>query len=107
MCGLAPRRTALDGTEMRACWTGMPRGVDSAGRPWAAVDVADERVAVGAVAPGWEPRRPRTFVPIDDLEAPGPEVAEGIAVAEATLISPVTRVPGTWWLWGDPEPWPE
>ncbi len=33
------------------------------------------------------------------------------AVAHASGISPATgaasRVPGTWWLWGDPEPWPD
>ncbi len=31
------------------------------------------------------------------------------AVARAAQISPATgaggRIPGTWWLWGDPEPW--
>ncbi len=33
------------------------------------------------------------------------------AVARAAQISPATgaggRIPGAWWLWGDPEPWPD
>lgn len=108
ICGLAPRRSALDGTEMRACWTGMPRGAGASAGRWAAVSEAQqEPVAVGAIALGKEPRPPRTFVPVEALETSGPHVAEMARDPVPAMPSPVTRVPGTWWLWGDPEPWPE
>jgi hypothetical protein len=33
------------------------------------------------------------------------------AVAHAARLLPATgsagKIPGTWWLWGDPEPWPD
>jgi hypothetical protein len=90
---------------MRACWTGTPRGAAAAG-PWAPAEVAEERVAVG-VALTREVRRPRTFVPVDELEAAGQGTPDGTVDRPAVVPSPVTRVPGTWWLWGDPEPWPE
>ena len=62
-------------------------------------------------------REPRTFVPVEASTPPAaPRPVDGArtgtmdaAVAQAAQISPATgtggRVPGTWWLWGDPEPW--
>jgi len=84
-------------------------------------------------APG---RRPRTFVPVESM-APAAHAATQAApeepsadrtttdgalaqasgtttdgaLAQASGISPAPgtpgRIPGTWWLWGDPEPWPD
>jgi hypothetical protein len=123
LCGLEPRRLALQGTEMRACWTGAPqRTPEDDGRR--AVPVGPgaqaERVAGGVSAGGLMTpggnvrsgvigtgRRPRTFVPIETLEAAAAEADEPSHVPVMLAPSPVTRVPGTWWLWGDPEPWPE
>jgi hypothetical protein len=64
-------------------------------------------------------RQPRTFVPVEpetavatgeDSASPAGTTTDA-AVAQAASISPATgtggRVPGTWWLWGDPEPWPD
>jgi hypothetical protein len=46
----------------------------------------------------------------DDASTPAGTTTDA-AVAHAASISPATgtggRVPGTWWLWGDPEPWPD
>ena len=83
---------------------------------------------MGAVGPGRRPvreealgltseRPPRTFVPVESSTPEPPAEEAGTAgstdgaVAHAAGISPATgaasRVPGTWWLWGDPEPWPD
>lgn len=109
VCGLDPRRLALTGLEMRACWIGAPPPAEPGSR---------QAVAVGpGRAPGGETRarEPRTFVPV---EAPAPAAPRAAvtrtgtmdaAVAQAVPIAPATgakgRVPGMWWLWGDPEPW--
>ena len=91
--------------------------------------------AGGADGPGSggnEGRRPRTFVPVESL-VPRPAAA-ATAVLEATVVAgdagpepetldrelPETGpsapevppgvagpIPGRWWLWGDPAPWPE
>jgi hypothetical protein len=70
---------------------------------------------------------PRTFVPVEELVAAREHTAVAvmeradaepapveIAMPEpvpAPAIAPVARpdrpVPGRWWLWGDPDPWPE
>jgi hypothetical protein len=124
MCGLDPRRLALNGTEMRPCWTAAPPPVDierrwtgsthvrlpgdAVGRAAAATPMTAAALA-GAMGPGSTQargtRQPRTFVPVDEL---GP-ASSGTTEPEshAAVPAPVTRVPGTWWLWGDPEPWPE
>ncbi len=71
-------------------------------------------------------RAPRTFVLVESSAAAAgvdrtPERDGGTtgpvgstidaAIARAASAGPATghdaRVPGTWWLWGDPEPWPE
>lgn len=103
---------------MRACWTAAPlsREVDE-----------PRLVAVGPgrrhdrdhYAGSGSGRQPRTFVPVErqtpamtDEDALSPAgITTDAAVAHAASISPATgtggRVPGTWWLWGDPEPWPD
>jgi hypothetical protein len=124
LCGLDPKRLALNGTEMRPCWVAASPPVDVEVR-WSGSThvripgdaVARRATAMPMTAGGLasagahghlDPRggrRPRTFVPVDDLEA---ATAAPVEPDERTGIpAPVTRVPGTWWLWGDPEPWPE
>ena len=121
MCGLDPRHPALQGTEMRACW--------SAAAPPDEPDVPGTRVAAGTPDGLWgmgDGRRPRTFVPVETLTRAVPAGAATAvleAVAEATTPEPgfeaqavgapvpapaqAKPVPGRWWLWGDPDPWPE
>jgi hypothetical protein len=131
LCGLDPKHVALRGTEMRPCWVAAPPPVD-AERRWAgstyvripgdAVGRAVTAASVGVASMGSAAaadargiRRPRTFVPVEDPGAPGagnpggggPSGDPGEAEERRTAPSPVTLVPGTWWLWGDPEPWPE
>ncbi len=109
---------------MRPCWIAAPRPVDvevrwsgsthvrvpgdAVGRTAAATPMtvaALAGVAGQAGLDGRGARRPRTFVPVDDPE-PGAATAAD-ADDHVVVPTPVTRVPGTWWLWGDPEPWPE
>ena len=116
LCGLDPRRQALTGTEMRPCWIAAPQPGDPGGRPLVAVGPGrrhgrDEASAVGSG------RAPRTFVPVEAQAGPAADTPEGsagttdAALATASTISPAPGtpglIPGTWWLWGDPEPWPE
>ena len=116
---------------MRACWTAAPRK-GGAAQAWASAipgrapgDAVRAGFAVsagtaGAVAGGRTPEpSARTFVPVESLAPgvgtgshsdpgaadPGPEPDDGSTRAVSPV--PVTRVPGTWWLWGDPEPWPD
>ena len=120
LCGLDPKRSALTGTEMRVCWVAAPPAPD-AGDP--------RRIAVGPgrrsdrdELPGSASGRPpRTFVPVEPVAAvsEGASPADGAragvttdgAVGKAATIAAATgapgRIPGTWWLWGDPEPWPD
>jgi hypothetical protein len=74
---------------------------ESIGRGYATGSTANASGALTMVAV----RRPRTFVPVDELEHDAPGDAE--ASPDGPAPGPVTRVPGIWWLWGDPEPWPE
>jgi hypothetical protein len=125
LCGLDRRHVALTGAEVRPCWVSAPQPVDP-GRHWAgstrvrapgdaightvAITAATTAAIDGVAVAGTPPaRRPRTFVPIDEPEGDAPERTAGAAgAAEAARApGPVSRVPGTWWLWGDPEPWPE
>lgn len=119
VCGLNPRRVALTGTEMRACWAGPPGAAPVAVTSWAGVsrarvpgDAAGRGYATGAataatvsgaLAAGRVATRPRTFVPVDE---PEPVLQDADELPQEQPV-PVTRIPGTWWLWGDPEPWPE
>jgi len=117
VCGLDPRHPALTGSEMRACWVAAVPPPEPGQR---------ERIPVGpgrASAGGPAARAPRTFVPVEPSAPPAavassasalpPATAAGTtdaAVSRAAALSPATgprQVPGTWWLWGDPEPWPE
>ena len=63
-CGLAPRRWALDGTEMRACWTGIPQGPGASGGRWTTVppdrEVCGGRQPGGPLAGRPRHRRPST-----------------------------------------------
>ncbi len=104
---------------MRACWIAAPQPVDPPGGRL--VGVGPGRGTGSAGVPGSAAgRQPRTFVPIETVSAAqlasvGDAGRSGVttdgAVAQASPIAPATgapgRVPGTWWLWGDPEPWPE
>jgi hypothetical protein len=98
LCGLDPRSSALDGTEMRACWTSQDPVVE-VGAPVASParhDVTRRR---------WEEqgRRPRTFVPVDEVVA-SPEPSPVVTPDRSPSIPARLPVPGTGWsLWGDPE----
>lgn len=104
---------------MRACWAGPLQAAPIAVTRWAGVsqvrapgDAAGRGYATGATAApagsgvlvaGRVASRPRTFVPVDEAE---PVLSEADELPREKPV-PVTRIPGTWWLWGDPEPWPE
>jgi hypothetical protein len=91
MCGLDPRRVALTGAEMRACWA-APDPVEETVPGQTVVLVA----ARGADGAG---RQPRTFVPVDEIANPtAPEPAAVVAPA------PAARPSTSWSLWGDQEP---
>lgn len=119
LCGLDPRRLALNGSEMRACWVAAPHQAEPAEPALVAVGPGrwTGRDEIPGSASG---RQPRTFVPVETASTPAApvpadEARSGVttdgAVAQASTISPAPgtpgRIPGTWWLWGDPEPWPE
>ena len=108
MCGLDPRRTALDGTEMRACWTAAP--AIAARRAAASWPGTGRR---GGSAPRWRAGRgpERSFQSTSSAAGRRrlPASAERPARASDTRAGAGTspRIPGAWWLWGDPEPWPD
>jgi hypothetical protein len=108
LCGLDPKRLALRGTEMRACW----EAADTTGSlgPDAHGPVGPALVQV-MVAAGSSTGRPgRTFVPVATGDPADEERFHGIAVmAAAGDGAPVPavrprRIPGLWSLWGDFEP---
>lgn len=124
LCGKDPRHLALNGTEVRPCWVSAPQQLDpkrrwtastharipgdAMGRQATASSGALTTVAGIGVMDIREPRRPRTFVPVDEPAEPAAEPARAVDPDPAgSAAVPVTRMPGTWWLWGDPEPWPE
>ena len=91
MCGLDPRRVALTGAEMRACWA-APDPVEEAVPGRTVVHVA-ARYGEGTG------RQPRTFVPVDELtRAPAP------APVPVAAPAPAARPTTSWSLWGDQEP---
>jgi hypothetical protein len=120
VCGLDPKHPVLTGAEMRECWTAAPLPPDPEGRP--------ARPATGVVVP-WVDElvapRPRTFVPVEPSGPTATAVLEATAIAVTTGTAPpavaveiamdaptpapepADPVPGRWWLWGDPAPWPE
>src|SRR5215213_11353808 len=85
LCGLDPRRVALTGSEMRACWT-VPDPVLETERESPAV------AAHRAPATLAGDRLPRTFVPVDELVAGGPGSATP-ASAPPVAGSPSARSP--------------
>jgi hypothetical protein len=131
MCGLDRRHPALTGHEMRPCWVAAtsPAEVEVPGS--GALGTGDSGGRDGLWAGGGAGRPPRTFVPVESL-VPAP-VAAATAVLEMTAVAgdadpgAVTQdargataelptpgpavgtspIPGRWWLWGDPEPWPD
>jgi len=123
LCGLDPRHGPVTDTDVRACWVGAPPsatdGDDSA--------VVRPRALAAGGGPGGGGRTARTFVPVEELvtrrEAAAVALLERETDAAADeepvrVIAPVMAapdvapgperpVPGRWWLWGDPDPWPE
>jgi hypothetical protein len=110
LCGLDPRRTALDGTEIRGCWVAaVPVHADAVPEH----DPARELVLAGGADA--TRRAPRTFVPVDELlprdgsrvgGASGPEVTASTSdagVTGAPHVTPATAPANGWSLWGDPE----
>jgi hypothetical protein len=99
---------------MRACWSAASTPADPSDRPLVAVGPGRRHGRDELAGPG-AGRQPRTFVPVEVVRAAEDQAPAGTtteaAVAHAAPISPATgpagRIPGTWWLWGDPEPWPE
>ena len=122
MCGLEARRPVLDGTEMRACWVAAPLPPDPEGRPAGPATGVMVTWIDELVGP-----RPRTFVPVEPSGPVAVAVLETTAIAVGPTPEPAPAeapddaaeptqtpgsvsarpVPGRWWLWGDPEPWPE
>lgn len=126
LCGLDPVHPVVEATDVQPCWVAAPSfaaGIEVGPGPldWL-VDEDRPRAVAG--------RPHRTFVPVDDTTAAAPEpiavavlgpgavpapspAAEPVAVAaDAAVPGPVeagapSRIPGRFWLWGDPEPWPE
>jgi hypothetical protein len=103
---------------MRACWTATPRAAEPEERRLVAVGPGRWHAAEHHAATG-SARQARTFVPVEpeaaavtreDASSPA-GITTDAAVTQAAAISPATgtggRIPGTWWLWGDPEPWPD
>jgi hypothetical protein len=94
LCGLDPRRTALRGTEMRACWAASES--DEHAAQTIATPVATSAAPGALDAAG---RRPRTFVPVEELDVATEPVREP---APARVAAPAAGG-GGWSLWGDAE----
>jgi hypothetical protein len=126
VCGRDPRRLALLGTEMRACWD----AAETTGTMGPPEDAPEDLVRIPMMA-GAGSRPVRTFVPVESLSpmaaAPGRTAVAAApgrtAVADATgdpypgfeimasggaeilpRAMPARRIPGCWSLWGDLEP---
>jgi hypothetical protein len=107
LCGLDPRHTALRGTEMRACWSGDETpgeaSLPEASRPEAGARAAGTGRDV--TRRRWEEqgRRPRTFVPVDEVVAtrePAPRASQDPSPGIPARLP----APGTGWsLWGEPD----
>jgi hypothetical protein len=121
LCGLDPRHPAVADTDVKACWVGASAAADDGSSAGATGGPADARSGPSGGRP------PRTFVPVEELVAARERTAVAVmerADAEpvpvemkvpepvpAPVMAPASRagrpVPGRWWLWGDPDPWPE
>lgn len=116
---------------MEPCWAAAPPPPDPESRPARAPGPVPVDWVDGLVAPA-----PRTFVPVEPSVPVAVPASAGagsaVLVAEAVevvghpvevIAEPRTEgppepasalaresprpVPGRWWLWGDPDPWPE
>jgi hypothetical protein len=102
LCGRDPRRLALHGTEVRPCWepthvtASEAPGIREAGE----VDMTAMRLRGGADGT----RKPRTFVPVDELNGLATDGATGDR-ARAVAASAGRPEPALerWSLWGDLE----
>ncbi|MCJ7712551.1 MAG: hypothetical protein MUQ32_17165 [Chloroflexi bacterium] len=108
VCGLDPRRLALRGTEMRACW----EAADTTGSlgPAAPGPGSPVMIPVMAAASFSAERQVRTFVPVVTGEPAADGQSAGFPVLTASeddtpapTVRP-RRIPGYWSLWGDFEP---
>jgi hypothetical protein len=107
LCGLDPRRIALRGDEMRACWSAAAIAPDAPARqPQPMTLVVSTGVAASGTGTGG-----RTFVPVDAAEplpGPGTTTADTGSPVPAA-ISAGTSTPGAtdtahrWSLWGELE----
>jgi hypothetical protein len=113
LCGLDPRHPAVADTDVMACWVGARTAAED--------PKGGERPGTGRrEAPG--ERAPRTFVPVEELMAARAPTAVAVlersdahpgatpAVDPVPVMAsppPARPIPGRWWLWGDPDPWPE
>src|SRR4051794_21117861 len=134
LCGLDPRHAAVADTDVRACWVGAtpaPEESQPALRPAAAEPARTGATAAGARTPrtfvpieSVAPRPGPAAVAVLERIAEPPLVAAAEAVREpasnvepalpadaipvmAPAPTPARPIPGRWWLWGDPDPWPE
>lgn len=97
-CGLDPRRLALTGAEMRACWAAPDPLPDDPPARGPGVPVMAARGSAEEIAG----RRPRTFVPVDELLAPSDHRAPVPASAPAPAApGPQGQATLGWSLWGD------
>lgn len=94
LCGLDPRRLALRGTEMRACWIARGAADDVPVGDGIAAETATTRLAGDA-----GPTGTRTFVPVDEPDRPSPSAALPVAPVRPAA----TPERGAWSLWGDLE----
>jgi hypothetical protein len=109
LCGLDARRTALDGTEIRACWVAATPVHADAG-----ADGVPARELVMAGPADTARRAPRTFVPVEELGSMADRAPGSASWTDATEPGPdgtpggrnpadaATPASG-WSLWGDPE----
>ena len=108
VCGLDPRRLALRGSEMRACWEAATT-TGSLG-PVAPGPGSPEMIPVMAAASFPADRPVRTFVPVVTGEPAADRQFAGFPVQatfeDETPVPAVRprRIPGYWSLWGDFEP---
>jgi hypothetical protein len=95
LCGLDPRRSALDGSEIRACWA-APDPVAELG-PRAAMPVA-------TATPDPEAAPHRTFVPVDEVERTRAARETTVVAPSAAAAAPASAGASAGWsLWGDAE----
>lgn len=101
-CGLDRSRLALRGDEIRGCWTAAP---DTAADDVAPVAAGIPGDGGGSGLPAG--RRPRTFVPVEELEgrppAPTGVPRPGVPPPAAPPLHATAAERPRWSLWGDIE----